>query len=301
MRLLAVVLLAAAALSAQVVQDVRRAAQAGDFHAAQSRLQQARGFGPWTAELILAHSWLGRGAQANKKWDQAMQYAAETRRMVLDLLKSRPLDAEPNLPLALGASIEVHGHSLANTARRSEGVSFLKDELTRWHATSIRTRIQKNLHLLSLEGQRAPKLEANLFAGSAKMTSLDDFRGKPVLLFLWAHWCVDCKAQGPVIEALRKEFPSLAVVAPTQRYGYVANGDEAPKEVETRYISQIQRERYPWLDTVPMPISEENFRVYGVSSTPTLLLLDAKGIVRLYHPGAMPLDELRQSLAQLTK
>lgn len=297
MKLLLLVVVAAGALAAQVVQDVRKAAQAGDFDAAQTRLQQARAFGPWTPELILAHSWLGRGAQANKRWEQAFSYAAETRRMALDMLKSRPLDAEPNLPLALGASIEVHGQALAGTGRRSEGVSFLTDELKRWHATSIRTRIQKNLHLLSLEGQRAPGLETNLFAGSAKMRSLDEFRGRPVLIFLWAHWCVDCKAQGPLIEAVRKEFPTLAVVAPTQRYGYVAGGEEASKEVETPYISKVQKEYYPWLNGVPMPISEENFRLYGVSSTPTLVLLDSKGIVRMYRPGGMKYEDLRSAVA----
>lgn len=297
MRLLALIVLAAGVMAAQVVQDVRRAAQAGDFAAAQARLQQARGFGPWTAELILAHSWLGRGAQANQKWDQALTYAAETRRMALEMLKSRALDAEPNLPLALGASIEVHGQALAGSGRRSEGVSFLKEELARWHETSMRARIQKNLHLLSLVGQRAPKLEANLFVGAKPGTPLGLGQGRPVLLFLWAHWCVDCKAQGPIIEAIRKEFPSLQVVAPTQRYGYVAGGEEAPKDVETRYIAAVQKEYYPWLNGMPMPLSEENFRVYGVSSTPTLVLLDGKGIVRMYHPGGMKADELRQAVA----
>ncbi|MFN0103558.1 MAG: TlpA family protein disulfide reductase [Bryobacteraceae bacterium] len=301
MRLLALLLSAAGFLAAQVIPEVRKAAQAGDLTAAQARLVEAKGGGAWTPELLLAHSWLGRGAQANKKWEQAFSYSAETRRMALEMLKGRPLDAEPNLPLALGASIEVNGHALAGTGRRSEGVSFLKEELKRWHDTSMRTRIQKNLHLLSLEGQRAPKLETNLFVGSVKMKSLDDFRGRPVLLFLWAHWCSDCKAQGPVIEAMQKEFPALAVVAPTQRYGYVANGEDAPKEKETPYIAQVQKERYAWMSGLPMPVSEENFRQYGVSTTPTLVLLDGKGIVRMYHPGQMKIDELRQALVSVLK
>ncbi len=300
MRLFAFLLVAAATF-AQVVPDVRKAAQAGDFAAAEQRLRSAKGSSAWTPELLLAHSWLGRGAQANKKWDQAVSYAAETRKLALEMLQGRKLDSEPNLPLALGASIEVHGHSLANTGRRSEGVSFLKDELKRWRETSIRTRIQKNLHLLSLEGHNGPKLETRQFLGSAKMKSLRDFQGKPVLLFLWAHWCSDCKAQGPIIEAMRKEFPSLAVVAPTQRYGYVANGEEAPPEKETPYIAQVQKERFPWMSELPIPVSEENFRLYGVSSTPTLVLLDAQGIVRLYHPGQMKADELRQALASASK
>jgi thioredoxin-related protein len=47
---------------------------------------------------------------------------------------------------------------------------------------------------------------------------------------------------------------------------------------------------------VPAPLSEANFRNYGASTTPTLVLIDRNGIVRLYHPGAMTLDELRAAL-----
>jgi thiol-disulfide isomerase/thioredoxin len=301
MRFFVVLLMAAAMAAGQVVPQVRQFAQAGDFQAGESLIRSVKGSGAWTPELLLAYSWLGRGAQANKKWDAAFSYSAETRKLALEMLKGRAFDAEPNLPLALGASIEVNGHALANTGRRSEGVSFLKQELQRWKATSMRMRIQKNLHLLSLEGQRAPRLEATVFAGTVKMKSLDDFRGRPVLLFLWAHWCADCKAQGAVIEGLRKEFPSMAVIAPTQRYGYVANGEDAPKEIETPYIGAVQRERFPWMSAVPIPVSEENFGVYGVSSTPTLVLLDKTGIVRMYHPGQMKAEELRQALATVLK
>jgi thiol-disulfide isomerase/thioredoxin len=298
MRLVAFLVLAAGMAAAQIVPEVRKLAQAGDLDGAMARVKAAKGAGAWTPELLVAHSWVGRGAQAAKQWDRALELAAETRGLALEMLKGRKLDAEPNLPLALGASIEVNGHALAGSGRRSEGVSFLKDELKRWHDTSIRTRIQKNLHLLSLVGQAAPKLETKLFLGEAKIKSLRELRGKPVLLFLWAHWCSDCKAQGPVIEALRKEFPALAVVAPTQRYGYVAGGEEAPVEKETPYIAQVQKERFPWMSDLPMPVSEENFRLYGVSSTPTLVLLDAKGTVRMYHPGQMKIDELRAAIRE---
>jgi len=35
---------------------------------------------------------------------------------------------------------------------------------------------------------------------------------------------------------------------------------------------------------MPVLVSEENFKTYGASSSPTLVLVDRKGIVRLYHP-----------------
>jgi thioredoxin-related protein len=40
------------------------------------------------------------------------------------------------------------------------------------------------------------------------------------------------------------------------------------------------------------PLSEENFRTYGSSTSPTLVLIDKTGIVRLYNPGKMTAEEL---------
>lgn len=291
-------LFAVAAVAQPIVVEVRKFTSAADLDGARKRIEAERKGGAWTPDLLLAHSWMGRGAQAAKKWPEAEKLSIETRELCMEALKSRKLDDEKSLPLALGASIEVMGHALANTGRLGEGISFLQTELKRWYATSIRTRIQKNLHLLSLEGKPAPKMETKLFLTGVKMTSLNDFKGRPALLFMWAHWCSDCKAQGPVLEALRKEFPKLAIVAPTQRFGYVAGGVDAPPDKETPYIAQVQKERFPWMSEYPIPVSEENYRLYGVSSTPTLVLLDAKGIVRMYHPGQMTAEQLRPILSK---
>jgi len=46
----------------------------------------------------------------------------------------------------------------------------------------------------------------------------------------------------------------------------------------------------------PAKISEDAFRRYGASSTPTLVLVDRNGIVGNYHPGAMTYQDLRASI-----
>lgn len=48
--------------------------------------------------------------------------------------------------------------------------------------------------------------------------------------------------------------------------------------MELRYIEKIRRERYGDIITAPAPVSEENFRRYGASTTPTLVLVDRAGI-----------------------
>ena len=104
-----------------------------------------------------------------------------------------------------------------------------------------------------------------------------------------------------MIERLRKDFHSLQVLAPTQTYGYVAGGEDATRAAELPYIKRVFDQFYASLGPVPMPVSEENFRAYGASSTPTLVLVDKAGVVRMYHPGQMSYEELKPILARWVK
>jgi thiol-disulfide isomerase/thioredoxin len=286
-------MLAAAVLApAQLVTAVRGALASKDFATGEKILAAYQKQNGITPEYIEAYSWLGRGAQANKIWDKAAAYSAQTRKLVQAELKKRPLDAEKSLPLALGAAIEVEGHTLAGTGRLTEAVAMLNQELKTYYTTSIRTRIQKNIHLLSLVGKPAPALDLSRFLTGPKLKSLAEFKGKPTVLFFWAHWCSDCKQQGPVLTALKAKYPALQIVAPTQTYGYVANGDEAGPAVEVPYIEKVRAQYYPDLLKVPSPLSNENFKLYGCSTTPTVVLVNKAGIVSLYHPGKMTAEEL---------
>jgi thiol-disulfide isomerase/thioredoxin len=160
-------------------------------------------------------------------------------------------------------------------------------------ATSIRARIQKNIHLLSLEGKPAPALDVSHWLGP-KPTPLGQLRGRPVILFFWAHWCPDCKREAPLLARIASSYASqgLIVMGPTQHYGYVAGGADATREQETAYIESVRKEFYSALARMPAPLSEENFNNYGASTSPTLVFVDRKGVVRVYHPGAMSYEEL---------
>jgi thiol-disulfide isomerase/thioredoxin len=292
LRLLPVLLLAAGAASAGIVADVRQSLEDGDFRRGSQLIQHYRAVLGVTPEMLEALSWMGRGELAVKNYDQAEKYAGETFALASAELKKRPLDQDSHLPSAVGAAIEVEANVLAARNQRTEAITYLREQLKTFYATSIRTRIQKNINLLTMEGKPAPTLEKVVLA-----------KGKPIMIFFWAHWCGDCKAEGPIIARLKAEFgpKGLLIVAPTQKYGYVAGGEEAPPDVELRYIDQIRRERYAEIISTPAPVSEENFRRYGASTTPTLVLVDRAGIVRLYHPGGMSYEELRPLVAALFK
>lgn len=276
-----------------VVSVVRGAIARNDFATGENIVASYKAQVGVTPELVEAVSWMGRGALAARQLDLAERYAAEARKLALDQLSRRKLDAEPRLPLALGASIEVQARVMDARGQRGEALGFLSREIKTYWTTSIRARIQKNIHELSLEGKPAPALEVSKWLGP-KPESLKQLRGKPLVLFFWAHWCADCKQQISLLARLAAEYgpKGLVVVGPTQHYGYVARGVEAEPEAETAYIDAIRRAYYSPLAGMPAPLSEENFRNYGVSSTPTLVMVDRKGIVQVYHPGTMAYAEL---------
>ncbi len=301
MRLIALLVLLATAACAGLVQDVRSATAARDWARAEKLVADFQKQNGWSPEAILGQSWIARGAQAAGDWQRAMKEADRTRQLVNEALKKRKLDDEAALPLALGASIEVQGLSLAGQGQRTEAVALLQKEIRAWYATSIRTRLQKNLNVLTLEGKPAPALETKQFIGGAG-PGLASLKGKPVVLFFWAHWCGECKQQGSILSRLQEEHKAsdLVVLGPTQRYGYVAGGVDAPPAEELKYIAQVRQQFYGELK-MAVPVSEENFKSWGCSTTPTLALIDRAGVVRLYHPGRMSYEELAPKVAALVK
>jgi thiol-disulfide isomerase/thioredoxin len=145
-------------------------------------------------------------------------------------------------------------------------------------------------------------LKSDQFLG-APLPAAASLKGSPVLLFFWAHWCGDCKAEAPIITQLRSEYAAkgLKVIGPTRFYGYTAQVEHAAPADELRYIDAVRHRFYSGLLDMPVPISKFNFETYGASTTPTLVLLDRTGKVAWYHPGAVPYGELRQEIEKVVR
>jgi len=283
-----------------LIGDVRNRLAANDFSSAEAELRHYRDQRGVTPEYLEAQSWMAREAAGMKRWTQATGYASQTRKLCEQQLTKRKFDAEPQLPLALGAAYEVLAKAMAEQGQKAQAVGLLRSALVRYGGTSIGPRLQKNLNLLSLVGRAAPVLQAAQYLGP-KPPTLASLKGSPVLLFFWAHWCSDCKAEVPTIARLRQEFSpaGLVVIGPTQLYGYAAQGADASPAQERAYIESVRQRYYSGLLDIPVPLSQQNFKTYGASTTPTLVVLNRAGQVALYHPGAMRYEELRAALEKV--
>jgi thiol-disulfide isomerase/thioredoxin len=281
------------AQTSDLVTAVRAATGAKDWLRAERLVHEHRAAQGTTSESILAVSWLARGAAVERRWEAAGAFATQTRREATTFLRGRGVDVDPFIPNAVGNALDVLAQVDVEAGNRSQAVAFIQQQLRTYRGTSIEKRLQKTLNTYTLVGSTAPALDLSEFIG-AKPPALTSLRGQPVLLFFWAHWCADCKAQAPIITRLYEKHRAqgLRLVAPTQRFGYVAGGAPASAGDEKTYIEQVRAEYYPVLAGLPIPLSAANHLRYGVSSTPTLALVDRQGVVRLYNPGRMTEDAL---------
>ena len=113
------------------------------------------------------------------------------------------------------------------------------------------------------KGEAAPTTE---FADPAgKKVSVASFKGKPVLLNLWATWCIPCIKEMPTLDALAGAGGDLPVILPVSQ-------DYKGKEVVDPFFAKAgYKHLKPYLDT-EMALST------GMNATlPTTILYDSVG------------------------
>jgi thiol-disulfide isomerase/thioredoxin len=119
-------------------------------------------------------------------------------------------------------------------------------------------------------GDLAPQLPAGLQpVARAELPALP--AGRPYLLFFWATWCAPCKAAVPEILAYagKNEVTALAI------------SDE-----ERDKVAAFLKERHaPFLADVAVDPRRGSFLAYGVSGTPTIVLVGGDGLVGFRQVG----------------
>src|SRR5579883_256236 len=128
MKLCACFALVSLTASAAIIKDVRTAIANNDFAAGDQMIKAYRTTNGVTPEMLEALSWMARGELAARNYGQAEKYATETYDLCTAELKKRPVDQEKNLPIALGAAIEVEANYLAAQHRRAEAITYLQDQ-----------------------------------------------------------------------------------------------------------------------------------------------------------------------------
>ncbi len=289
---LVLLLVASTVSAAELVRLVRSKISAGDIASGQHLVEDYKNKSGVDAEYLDAIGWLARGAEMLQQNELAATYVAELRREIHE-------EKEDWLS-PLGAAIEVEGKLRTKREGRGAALQFLEGEFARAKNVGLRSRIRKNINALALEGQPAFEFNATMYAG-AEPPKLASLKGKPVLLFLWAHWCGDCRSQAAALSRVLKKYQSrgLVLIAPTRLYGTGAEGKSVTPAEEKSHVEKIWAEGYAELAGVSIPIDTEIMVRYGVSATPTFVLIDRKGLVRLYTPTRLSEAELSRRIEEV--
>lgn len=126
-----------------------------------------------------------------------------------------------------------------------------------------------------------PALDFTLTDQFGNTHTLDQYKGKTILLNFWATWCGPCRSEMPDLQAIyedygknEKDLVVLGVAAPNL-------GQEGSAEDITAFLEE-NGYTYPTL----MNEDASLFYSYGISSFPTTFMIDKNGNVYGYIMGA---------------
>jgi peroxiredoxin len=125
-------------------------------------------------------------------------------------------------------------------------------------------------------GSAAPAMTATTLDGAKRTKTLDDYKGKVVLLNVWATWCEPCKVEMPSIEKLHREFgpQGLAVVA--------VSVDDAGMEDHIRQFAKELGITFEILHD-PTRATSSNYQITGYPET---FIIGREGTIRKKVIGA---------------
>lgn len=136
--------------------------------------------------------------------------------------------------------------------------------------------------------QVAPSLKLHDLKGGPH--TLEDYRGKPVLLNFWATWCVPCAAEMPLLNEMQKQYQGRVV------FIAASIDDEDVKPQVAAFIKKHQGEAL----TVMMGATLDTLDDFAVNQgMPGTVFIDAEGKIVDRITGALKRPELEQELRKL--
>ncbi|WP_321308871.1 TlpA disulfide reductase family protein [Marinifilum fragile] len=111
-------------------------------------------------------------------------------------------------------------------------------------------------------GKAAPRLSIRSKEG--KEILLSDFKGKLVVIDVWATWCGPCKAESPYFEQLAKKYGNETVK-------FLSISIDSDKNLWDKYLSKHTKTSEQFI------CNRTEFKEYELQSVPRFMLIDKQG------------------------
>ena len=115
--------------------------------------------------------------------------------------------------------------------------------------------------------QPAPVFEIPDTEGN--MVSLNDFKGKYVLIDFWASWCAPCRESNPELVKVYDTF---------NKRNFTIIGISIDKNRE-RWLNAIESDNLPWTNLSNLNGWDEVSTIYGVKAVPQNFLINPNGVI----------------------
>jgi len=120
---------------------------------------------------------------------------------------------------------------------------------------------------------------------------ISKFKGKPILIDVWATWCGPCKLANEEMKPLKKELENKGIV-----YVYVA-GENSPLETWKNMIPDLHGEHF----RLNAKQWDYIYKTFGIEGVPTYFFIDRDGNIKDKVTGYSGVQPMKEKLLQLTK
>lgn len=139
--------------------------------------------------------------------------------------------------------------------------------------------------LEQLQRTAPPLPDLHLTTLDAQPVNLASYKGRPVVVNLWASWCPPCRREMPVFVQAQKAFPDIAFVMINQ-------GESAQQ------AGNFLRRQGLQLTDVLLDSSSSAMAAVGSRGLPTTLFFDAQGRLVDSHMGELTMAGLKGTLSR---
>jgi thiol-disulfide isomerase/thioredoxin len=120
-------------------------------------------------------------------------------------------------------------------------------------------------------GKKAIDFTLQTFDGAT--LSLQQLRGRVILLDFWATWCPPCREELPLLDVLQETYGR-------QAFAVVAVNIDNHKDNALRFLQANRVKLQPVWDQHKKVVA-----VYNIEQMPTTFIIDKNGIIRYVHAG----------------